>query len=96
MSRLLEIIDDYKDRHGQPPDAAVARAIGVKPQTINSWRKRGMKQPPDNEALRALATLTGKDYETVVLRAVLIDIGWVEEGITFDPDADDPPTFETG
>jgi transcriptional regulator with XRE-family HTH domain len=78
MTRLLAIIDDYKDRHGQPPDAAVARAIGVKPQTLSSWRKRGMKEPPHVDSLRKLAALAGVDYETVVLRAVLIDVGWVE------------------
>lgn len=88
MTRLLAIIDDYKDRHGQPADAAVARAIGIKPQTLSSWRKRGMKEPPAVDSLRALARLAGVDYETVVLRAVLMDVGWIE------PEADDPPTGE--
>lgn len=78
MTRLLAIIDDYKDRHGQPADAAVARAIGIKPQTLSSWRKRGIKQPPNNQSLRELARLAGVDYETVVLRAVLLDIGWAD------------------
>jgi len=36
MSRLLAIIDAYKDAHGQPSDASLARAIGVKPQTLNA------------------------------------------------------------
>lgn len=91
MTRLLQIIDDYKDRHGQPADAAVARAIGIKPQTLNSWRKRGMKKPPDNRSLRELARLAGVDYETVVLRAVLLDIGWADPG-----DADAPTEEVTG
>lgn len=85
MTRLLAIIDDYKDRHGQPADAAVARAIGIKPQTINSWRRRGIKQPPATDTLRRLATLVGVDYETVVLRAVLIDVGMM------DPPSEEPP-----
>jgi transcriptional regulator with XRE-family HTH domain len=80
MSRLLAIIDEYKDAHGAPSDSSIARAIGIKPQTISSWRKRGIKQPPQVETLRALARLTGEDYETVVLRAVLIDVGWIEPG----------------
>lgn len=88
MSRLLAIIDDYKDRHGQPADAAVARAIGIKPQTLSSWRKRGIREPPAVDSLRNLAALANVDYETVVLRAVLIDTGLVEEK------PNDPPAEE--
>lgn len=79
MSRLLAIIDEYKDTHGAPSDSSIARAIGVKPQTLSSWRKRGLKEPPDREALRELARLVNRDYESEVLRAVLLDVGWVEE-----------------
>lgn len=79
MSRLLAIIDAYKDKHGQPSDSSIARAIGVKPQTISSWRRRGLKHPPDREALKELARLAALDYESVVLRAVLLDVGWIEE-----------------
>lgn len=86
MSRLLRLIDEYKDAHGGPSDSSVARAIGVKPQTISSWRRRGIKEPPDRDALRAFAQLARLDYETVVLRAVLLDVGWIEES---DGDADD-------
>lgn len=80
MSQLLAIIDAYKDAHGQPSDSSIARAIGVAPQTISSWRRRGIKNPPDHESLRALATLAGVDYESVVLRAVLLDVGWIDAG----------------
>lgn len=79
MSRLVEIIDAYKDQHGQPSDSSVARAIGVKPQTLSSWRTRGLKEPPARESLRKLAALAGVDYEDVVLRAALVDAGWVDE-----------------
>lgn len=79
MSKLVAIIDAYKDQHGQPSDSSVARAIGVKPQTLNSWRKRGIKEPPDRGALRELARLTRRDYETDVLRAALLDAGWIED-----------------
>lgn len=79
MSRLLAIIDEYKDTHGAPSDSSIARAIGVKPQTISSWRKRGLKEPPDRDALRELARLAHLDYETVVLRAALLDSGWIDE-----------------
>lgn len=80
MSRLLAIIDEYKDAHGAPSDSSIARAIGVKPQTISSWRKRGLKEPPDRAALRKLAGLVNLDYESVVLRAVLLDVEWIEPG----------------
>lgn len=82
MSQLLALIDEYKDTHGAPSDSSIARAIGVAPQTISSWRKRGIKHPPNPETLRQLAALVGKDYERVVLRAALLDVGWIEE----DPD----------
>lgn len=78
MSQLLNLIDDYKDRHGAPSDSSIARAIGTAPQTISSWRKRGIKEPPSRELLRNLAGLLRVDYETVVLRAALVDAGWVD------------------
>lgn len=80
MSKLVAIIDAYKDTHGGPSDSSVARAIGVKPQTLSSWRTRGVKVPPDRDSLRRLASLANLDYETVVLRAALLDAGWIEEG----------------
>lgn len=88
MSRLLAIVDAYKDAHGGPSDSSVARAIGVAPQTINSWRKRGIKEPPDRDALRELARLTRLDYEAVILRAVLLDVGWIDETEYPPPPAD--------
>lgn len=77
MSHLLAIIDEYKDAHGAPSDSSIARALGVAPQTISSWRKRGIKQLPERETLLALARLTRKDYGSVVLPAVLLDIGYI-------------------
>lgn len=87
MSHLVRLIDAYKDKHGQPSDSSVARAIGVKPQTLSSWRTRGIKEPPDRNALRKLALLAGADYETEVLRAALLDAGWIEESDGDDRDA---------
>lgn len=89
MSRLLKLIDEYRDAHGQPSDASIARAVGIAPQTISSWRQRGIRQLPDRDTLRELARLLSVDYETVVLRAVLIDIGWLEES---DGDGNAAPT----
>ena len=79
MSELVRLIDDYRDAHGQPSDASVARALGIAPQTLSSWRKRGIRELPDPESLHALARLTRRDYATVVLPAVLRDIGYLED-----------------
>ena len=76
MSRLVALIDEYKDAHGAPSDSSIARAIGVKPQTISSWRQRGIKEPPNVETLRNLADFISRDFESVVLRAALLDAGW--------------------
>ena len=79
MSELVGIIDGYKDRHGQPSDASIARAIGVPAQTLDSWRNRGIKAAPrNNEPLRKLARLTGLDY-SIVATAVAVDIGLMDE-----------------
>lgn len=79
MSELVAIIDDYRDRHGQPSEASVARAIGVSPATVNAWRNRGIRELPALKTLRALAELTGRSYSTVILPAVLRDVGYLEK-----------------
>lgn len=79
MSHLLAIIDEYKDAHGGPSDSSIARAIGAAPQTISSWRHRGIRQLPDRELLMALARLTRRNYATEVIPAVMRDIGYLPE-----------------
>lgn len=79
MSELGKIIEAYRDRHGRPPEASIARAIGVPPQTVNSWLVRGMKTAPRNlEPLRELARLVGLPYN-VIAQAVAVDIGLMDE-----------------
>lgn len=78
MSRLVAMIDEYRDAHGQPSDASIARAIGIKPQTLSSWRKRGMKRFPHRDSMRKLAQLIGKS-EADVLYAVGVDTGYIVE-----------------
>lgn len=92
MSRLVALIDEWKDAHGAPSDSSIARSIGVKPQTISSWRTRGITEPPNPASMKRLAEFLGVDYEAVVLRAALLDAGWVEES---EPDTVDEST-ETG
>jgi transcriptional regulator with XRE-family HTH domain len=78
MSELIRLVDDYKDTHGQPSDASIARAIGIAPQTLNSWRKRGVKEPPAVDTLRRMARFFHISYEDVVLPAALVDAGWLD------------------
>lgn len=79
MSELAKIIDGYKDRHGQPSDASIARAIGVAPQTLDSWLNRGMRSVPRNtKPLRELARLVGLDYR-IIVNAVAVDIGLLDD-----------------
>lgn len=88
MSKLVALIDTYKDAHGNPSDSSIARAIDIAPQTISSWRKRGIREAPGTATLRKLAALMRVDYRTVVLEAVLIDIGLIEDnGDGDEPDA---------
>lgn len=75
---LVRIIDEYRDRRGNPSEASVARAIGISPQAISSWRKRGVRQLPDKETLRRLAEFVGVSYETVVLAAAH-DAGYLDD-----------------
>lgn len=82
MSKLLALIDEHKEAHGNPSDASIARAIGVAPQTLSSWRKRGIRELPAKDTLERLAIFLRRDYRTVVIPAALADIGYV-------PDADE-------
>ncbi len=79
MSKLIALIDEYKDAHGAPSDSSIARAIGIAPQTISSWRQRGIRQLPEPETLRSLAAFIGRDYASVVIPAAMADIGYLEQ-----------------
>lgn len=77
MSELLDMIDAWRDRHGQPSDASIARAIGAAPQTISSWRKRGIRQLPSKELLHALADFLRVPQVEVIMAAAR-DAGYLE------------------
>ncbi|WAB10620.1 immunity repressor [Gordonia phage Ecliptus] len=78
MSKLWEFVQAHLDRTGAS-EAAFARQIGSIPQTVNSWKKRGLRQLPEVDTLRAISELTGVAY-TDVISAVLTDIGYIEDG----------------
>lgn len=76
MSQLLALIDAYKDTHGSPSDASIARAVGIAPQTLSSWRKRGIRELPQPDTLASLAGLLGVPHEEYLLQVALYDSGW--------------------
>ena len=78
MSEMLALIDAYKDTHGQPSDASIARAVGIAPQTISSWRKRGIRELPARDTLVQLADFMRVPYPAV-LHAVLVDTGYADK-----------------
>lgn len=82
---LMRLIDDWRDQHGQPSEASIARAIDVAPQTISSWRKRGIKEPPALDTLHRMADYMSlpRDYvgSVVAYDIHLVDVmpepvGW--------------------
>ena len=76
MSRqLIKIIDEHRERVGQPSEASIARALGVTPQAVSAWRKQSARLPAAT-TLRKLAALTHVPYEEV-LRASLVDAGYL-------------------
>lgn len=78
MSRLIALIDEHRAKQGDRSEASIAREIGVAPQTINSWRNRGMKKLPRAKTMRALAAALHID-EAVVLYAAGVDVGYIVE-----------------
>lgn len=90
QGRLVALIDEYRDKHGQPPDASIARAIGVAPQTISSWRRRGIREMPNPETLRSLAAFLKVD-ESVTFYAAGVDAGYIIERL-----AEDQPVSDVG
>lgn len=95
MSRLIDLIDDYKDRHGQPSDASIARAIGVTAQTVSSWRNRGLKELPDRETLRQLAAFIRQPVR-VVIDAALVDARFLRPDEAMPPVPPQPPADPPG
>jgi transcriptional regulator with XRE-family HTH domain len=79
MTRLMALIETYRDEHGAPSYASIARSIGISSQALSAWKQRDLKEPPHPDTLRRLAEFISRDYETVVLRAALLDAGWVTE-----------------
>lgn len=85
MSHLYDIAQRHLDAYGVRA-AALARRMGTSPQTLDSWKNRGLKELPDKWLLQALARETGTPYGDV-LTAVLRDIDYLPRGSDGDGDA---------
>lgn len=76
MGHLYAIVQAHIDKYGVR-EAELARRIGTQPQTVNSWKKRGVRAVPSRHLMANLAEVTGRPY-VEVLRAALIDAGLLD------------------
>lgn len=83
----MRLIQSHLDRYGVK-EAEFARRIGTMPQTVNSWKKRGLKTLPERRLLQAVSEVTKVPY-LVVLDAALVDSNYRESM------ADDLPTIRS-
>lgn len=77
MSHLWSLIQSHLDEYGVR-EAALARRMGTAPQTLNSWKNRGLRQLPERRLLDAVARELRLPY-AVVLAAVLQDLGYADD-----------------
>lgn len=95
-TRLVDLIDDYKARNGNPSDRSIARAIDASEGVISAWRQRGIRELPNAETLRRLAAFLHVNDETVFYAAG-VDAGYIieptDEG---EPDLDLAAGLESG
>ena len=75
MGYLWDIAQAHMDETGARA-AALARHMGTSPQTLDSWKNRGLKRLPEKRLLEAFALVTKTPYR-VVLTAVLRDIDYL-------------------
>ncbi len=76
MGRLWDILQQHVDEQLYPPSyRQLAAKLGVQPQTLLNWKHPSAL--PSRANLKAIAELT-RTPETDVLRAALIDTGYLE------------------
>ena len=76
VGNLWTIIQAHLDKYGVR-EAAFARTIGSSPQTVNSWKLRGVRALPERRLLEAVADITGTPYPEV-LAAALADAAYLD------------------
>lgn len=79
MSRVWDIVQKHIDDYGVR-EAEIARRMGTVPQTLNSWKKRGLTKLPDAALILGLSEVTKRPYREV-LDAVLEDIRYLPEEV---------------
>ena len=87
---LWKIIQKHLDDYGVR-EAEFARRIGTSPQTVSSWKKRGIRSLPTKDLLVGVSDVTRQPYD-VVLTAVLHDIKYLPNDVT----AHSAPTNQAG
>ncbi|OBB86783.1 helix-turn-helix domain-containing protein [Mycolicibacterium peregrinum] len=78
-SRLVDLIDWYKNAHPDITDAEIARRVGITRANLSQWRSNGVRGWPARATLDALAATIGRPYREV-LDAVLADSGYADTG----------------
>lgn len=76
VGHLYAIVQRHIDNYGVR-EAELARRVGTSPQTINSWKNRGVRALPSRAILLKLAEVTRTAYADV-LEAALTDTGYIE------------------
>lgn len=74
-SRLVELIDRYRNTHGVS-EAELARRLGVSRENLRKWRTKGLRRLPERTNLVAAARVIGRPYREV-LSAALFDTGYL-------------------
>lgn len=80
-SRLVELIDWYKNAHPDVTDAKLARRSGITRANLSQWRSNGVRGWPARATMDALAATIGRPYREV-LDAVLADTGYADTGVS--------------
>lgn len=78
-SRLVDLIDWYKNAHPDVTDAELARRAGITRANLSQWRSNGVRGWPARATLDALAATIGRPYREL-LDAVLADTGYADTG----------------
>lgn len=77
MGDLWSIVQRHIDAYGVRA-ATIAKRMGTSPQTLDSWKHRGVRALPSKRLLLALARETSTPYGEVLL-AALHDAGYLPE-----------------
>lgn len=83
-SRLVDLIDWYKNAHPDVTDAEIARRVGITRGNLSQWRSNGVRGWPARATLDALAATIGRPYREV-LDAVLADSGYADTSSSAPP-----------